>query len=109
MKNKPGVIAWPLHPAMRKVRIEAGRIWQEFGKECVCTSGLEGDHGDGSLHPYGCALDFRTRYFKKGVAKTVAAKLKERLGPDYYVKCEKDHIHVGYNKILEIWKNECMA
>jgi len=110
MKNKKGVIAWPLHPAMRKVKVEAGRVWEEFGQKCVITSGLEGEHGDGSLHPFGCALDFRTRFFKKGVPETVAKKLKKRLGPDYVVICHgKHHIHVGYNKILEIWNYEHMA
>ena len=111
MKNKKGVVAYPLHPAMRKVKVEAGRVWEEYGQKCVITSGLEGEHGDGSLHPFGCALDFRTRFFKKGVPATIEKKMRKRLGPDYYVKYEKKrkHIHVGYNKILEIWKNEHMA
>ena len=72
------------------------RVYNDIGAPCVCTSGLDGVHSEGSLHYQGRAWDFRTRDVKD-VAGLVA-KLKQALDPMYYdLELEKDHIHIEYD------------
>lgn len=100
MKTKPGVIIAGLKIEMRKVLMVADKIWKEHGQELVITSGLDGVHSPGSLHPYGYALDLRSRYFVKARCPLVVVDLKEQLGNDYDVIVHSTHIHVEYDAIL---------
>ena len=82
----------------------AEKLWKAYGEECVITSGDEivneqrrFVHSTGSLHYYGLALDFRTRYFKPGVIMKLARALRIEIGNDYDVVIEKTHIHVEYD------------
>lgn len=86
-----------LQPQMRKALIEANRIWEQFGEELVVTSALEGEHSAGSLHYYGYALDFRTRYFSEYEAARVFEHLCNALRSEYTVVHHTTHIHVQYN------------
>ena len=97
MKQKEGVILAGLDLKMRPALIHAGRIWRLFGQECVVTSGLEGEHSDGSLHYYGRAVDLRTRYFTDVQVAEVAKKLAEALGEEFDVVITKTHMHVEYH------------
>jgi hypothetical protein len=77
-------------------------IYKSFGQILVITSGTEGYDGDGvhksgSLHYSGYAFDCRTRYFDSARVQTVAKAIREKLGRDYDVLVEKDHIHVEYD------------
>ena len=106
MKIKTDVILSGLQLPMRKVLIEADKIWRDNGQELVITGGLDGVHSAGSVHYYGYALDLRTRYFtgseySPGSIEGIAAKLKEKLGSDYDVVVHKTHIHVEYDKIAK--------
>lgn len=96
MKIKEGAILSGLHPMMRRVLIEANQIWKEHGQELAVTSGLDGTHSAGSAHYYGCAVDLRTRYFSDAELASVMQELTKRLPTIYYIKLEKDHIHVHY-------------
>ena len=78
---------------MRPVLIAASKIWDELGEELVITSALEGQHSPGSLHFYGLALDFRTRYFSEYEAQQAFVRLTEAL-PDFIIVLEETHIHV---------------
>ncbi len=100
MKLKDGVSEIGLQLVMRKVKIAAGKIWKLYGQECVETSGTEGEHSDGSLHPFGYALDFRTNYFTSQQKHLAVLELRSALGLNYNVIEEPDHIHVEYDKIL---------
>ncbi len=111
MKIKSDVVMTGLQIPMRLVLIVADQIWKEYGQELVITSALDGTHSAGSLHYYGYALDFRTRYFTnmddsefKGLVNVerVAEKLREALGRDYNVIVHKSHIHVEYDKAKEM-------
>jgi hypothetical protein len=101
MKIKDGVIMAGLHPIMRKVLQEADAIWKRYGQELVVTSGLEGEHSAGSLHYYGRALDFRSRYFKdEDERREVCNALAHALFLDnncYNVVYHDTHIHVEYD------------
>jgi len=114
MKAKKGVILAGLRLPMRVVLKSANEVWMHHGKELVVTSALDGVHSAASYHPFGYALDFRTRYFrtrllKKDHAKIekVARELRSRIaynvGPleaaKYVVVVEKSHIHVQYNAV----------
>ena len=96
MKTKKGVILAGLHPVMRPVLVAAESTWRLLGRPegATITSGLDGVHSAGSLHPYGMALDFRTRYFSPDETASAAMRLRDKLGIDYQVVVEKDHIHV---------------
>lgn len=98
MKIKEGVSLIGLKIIMRKVLITADHIWQKYGQELVVTSGTDGEHSAGSLHYYGYALDFRTRYFTEEEVKKVSVELRKLLGSDYHVVEHSTHIHVEYDK-----------
>ncbi len=100
MKGKNGVVLLGLKLEMRKVLIEADKVWKAHGQELTITSGLDGIHSPGSLHPYGYALDLRTRYFDKAEYTTIAAELRAALGDKYDVIVHYTHIHIEYDEIL---------
>lgn len=95
---KDGVQLAGLDIKMRPVLIEADKIWRRYGQELVVTAGLDGTHSAGSLHYYGLATDFRTRYFTAQEKDVVFAELVESLGVEYDVIKETTHIHVEYDK-----------
>ena len=102
MIEADGVSTAGLQFEMRNVKVEAGRIWAEHGKKCVITAGTEYSpkHSDGSLHPFGYALDLRSNYFTEAVKELIAWKLRAALGKGYDVILEATHIHVEYDNIL---------
>lgn len=81
---------------MRPALIWAEEIWKENGQELVVTSATDGEHSAGSLHYYGYAVDFRSRYFSADVAAKVAKRLQRVLGSKYQVVLHSTHIHVEY-------------
>ncbi len=112
MKIKDGVIMQGLQLEMRFILIEADKIWKELGEELVITSALDGTHSAGSLHYYGYALDFRTRYFddvrvQSAYDKLVEFKKSEKaiyysesdypiLSNRFDIVKHKTHMHVEY-------------
>jgi hypothetical protein len=96
MKIKEGVDFKPEF-IMREVLINAEEIWKENGQELVVTSCRDGVHSAGSLHYYGLALDFRTRYFDDVNKQKVYKQLIKKLGDKYTVISENTHIHVQLN------------
>jgi hypothetical protein len=65
--------------------------------ELTITSGTDGKHMPGSKHYTGEALDIRTSNLTRTNRERVLVALKGRLGPQYDVVLEKDHIHVEYD------------
>jgi hypothetical protein len=101
MKIKEGVSLQGLHLEMRDVIVAADRIWHDYGRELVITSGTESTdaHWAGSLHFYGYALDLRTHYFNPGDKKEIAETLQATLGNNYKVIAETTHIHAHFKAI----------
>ena len=97
MKLKNGVSLYGLHPKMQVANGIAAVIYQEAGQELVVTAGLDGKHGDNSLHYKGRACDYRTWYFSDEQKKEVVQELARRLGDDYDVVLEATHIHCEYD------------
>ncbi len=104
MKTKQGVVLAGLQFPMRIVLIKAASIWEQNGQELVITSTLDGVHSPGSLHPYGYAVDLRTRYFERLVAIQVEFELQNALSVEYDVILHKTHIHVEYDLIIKEWR-----
>jgi hypothetical protein len=99
MKLKEGVQMAGLHPVMRPVLVHADKIWTQLGQELVVTSALDGEHKASSLHYFGYALDFRTRYFEekqKWQAFALLSSCMEKFDSDFSVLKEETHIHVEY-------------
>lgn len=98
MKIKEGASLQGLRICMRAALIAADQVWENLGQELVITSGTEGEHSAASLHYYGLALDFRTRYFDEGERHLAFNKLSLALaGENFTVVLEDTHIHVQYN------------
>ena len=74
-------------------------VWDfNSGLSPVITSAHDGTHMRKSLHYEGLALDLRTRYFRDKEDKIkFAQELRDRLGDDYDVVVERDHIHVEFD------------
>ena len=82
MLVKDDVVLAGLQPVMRPVLREANRIWEAHGEELVVTATRDGVHSAASWHPYGYALDLRTRFWTISEAIEVAQELKDAL-PEY--------------------------
>lgn len=68
------------------------------GGQLVITSANDGKHMKGSRHYSDDAFDLRIRnILPGGSAKAWVARMQERLGDDYDVVLEEDHIHVEYD------------
>jgi hypothetical protein len=102
MEIKEGVSLQGLRIPMRKVLIAADKIWKRHMQELVITSGTDGLHSPGSLHYYGYALDFRSRYFTDYEKQVVCEELEKELNsPVYRVINEKTHIHVEWRGLID--------
>ena len=74
----------------------------DLGIVVTITSGTDGKHMTGSKHYIGDALDFRTRDLSAAAVLDLIAALKERLGLDYKVLHEVDHIHVEFSPLVHL-------
>jgi hypothetical protein len=92
---KTGVVIKKLSAEMIRGLTIVEAVFAARGVECVITSGAEGEHMAGSLHPKGRALDLRSRDIKSPLA--TVKELKRQLGPSFDVILESDHIHMEYD------------
>jgi hypothetical protein len=94
MLIKAGVDISRLRPEIRKkLNLIANRVWAIEQKELVITSTYEGNHSEGSLHYANLAVDIRRA--KNG--NTVTSDLIGKLGDDYDIVLESNHIHIEYD------------
>ncbi len=96
---KPGVDVRGVQPEILLARIIAGEIFACYGVACIITSGSEGEHKVGSLHPKDQAIDLRIKHMDKRLWPVVAEALSKALGPQYDVilEAKKLHIHVEFD------------
>lgn len=72
----------------------ADQLWKEiFDEELVLRHVCNGRHSVGSLHYIGNAADLRTWGID---AELACVELRKRLGSEYDVILEDDHIHIEY-------------
>ena len=112
MKYKDGVIVGmtkmmgnnPVHLSATEEIMRAMTIADELsmkiaGKECVITSLLDGVHSKNSLHYTGNAFDLRVWIYTEKQKKAVLYQLRKKLGINYDVINETDHIHVEFDPL----------
>lgn len=94
MLIKAGVDISRLKREIRKALPVVDSVYASFDEEMVVTSTYEGNHGAGSLHYADEAFDTR-----KSLAfyQRIKMEIKKRLGNDYDVVIEQDHIHIEYD------------
>jgi len=66
-------------------------------REAIITSARDGAHMKNSLHYKGRAIDLRIYDMPMGVAQKVVTELKNKLGRNYDIVLEHDHIHLEYD------------
>lgn len=62
----------------------------------MITSVSDGKHSETSGHYAGAAFDCRVWFLSPEQVSTLSITIQNLLGPDFFVKVEKDHIHVGW-------------
>ena len=77
-----------LKPQMVLALVIVEKIYDRYGVDLVITSGCEGKHKTGSLHPLGLAVDVRKRDFAstlvvEAVVEEMQVKLNGRAGNQY--------------------------
>jgi hypothetical protein len=75
----------------------AAMVWDQITGKATITSGTDGKHMADSLHYSGNAIDLRCRDINPGMMPAYLAALKERLGPEFDIVLEEDHVHVEYD------------
>ncbi len=96
MNIKDGASVQGVQWQMFHAALVAEQVYKKFGAECVITAGTDGKHMEGSLHYKGCALDIRT-WNVAGRELQVKVELQQKLGKDYDVVLEKDHVHIEWD------------
>lgn len=94
---KPGVELLGLSPQATIALMAAVGAYADIaGAPVVLTSACDGQHSSASLHYVGHAVDLRTRDLAEGQADEIAVALGSRLGPQFDVVNEADHIHIEW-------------
>lgn len=104
MELKKGVKLAGLRPQIVVALLVAEALWREYKTALVVTSGSDGKHKVGSKHYSGDAVDLRVWNLPgydatdtSGSVKQIAAELGRRLGDEFDVVYEGDHLHVEYD------------
>ena len=87
-----------LRPEILFAIIVADGVWRDknLGRATI-TSGTDGKHSSGSKHYIGAAIDLRTMNLTNDQIQFAATELKERLGVEYDVVVEGDHLHLEHD------------
>lgn len=93
MRLKPGVRVLGLRPELLLALQIVEEVYEEFRQTFTITSIVEGTHSRASLHYTGCAADIR---LPVASAPAVVAAAKERLGDDFDLILESDHLHLEF-------------
>lgn len=91
---KAGVRIRGMSPEILLAAFIAHELFRERAETLTITSCTDGAHKSGSLHYTGCAVDLRLPVLNPTV---IVDALRSRLGPEYDVVLEADHIHVEYD------------
>lgn len=93
---KDGVRLVGLQPQLVLAVLVVDGVCRERAVACVVTSAVDSTHERGSLHYVGAAVDFRTRELQPAHLTAFRDDVAERLGPEYDVVLEADHLHVEW-------------
>lgn len=93
---KPGVKIDGIKPELLLAIIVAEEVYRLARRSLVITSVKDGKHMKGSLHYSGSALDLRIYPEGRVPPGQMAKEIQNRLGKDFDVILEPDHIHIEY-------------
>lgn len=95
MSIKPGVRVLGVRPeiVLALAIVKDAYVTRDQGAQFVVTSIMEGTHKRASLHYMGCAADLR---LPTQFAAEIVADAKARLGDDYDVILEGNHVHLEF-------------
>ena len=99
VRFKSGVSLFGLHSEILWAIDRARDVWSICAPGVdylTVTSGRGGAHSLRSFHFLGLAADLRTRDLTEVQKKETVAALKARLGDNFDVVLETDHLHVEY-------------
>lgn len=98
VRFKAGVNCYGLHPRIwSAIMLTASLVHQTAGKECVITSLCDGVHSPNSYHYLLGAFDARTRHLTEEEQEGVTQRLARKLGDQWDVVLESDHLHVEFD------------
>ncbi len=102
MRLKPGARIFGLRPEMVIALMVAEQVCQSQGYEVVITAGINGQHRRASYHYSGNGVDIRIENPRDPSKflpdpEKAAMEIQERLGRDYNVILEHDHIHIHFS------------
>lgn len=95
---KPGVNPRDLQLVMRQAILICDEVYREFKKKLTVTCTGDGSHSISSLHPWGFAIDIRTRIFTEK-QKTRAFLILEKRFKDslFQIIWHTTHFHIEYD------------
>lgn len=102
MSLKPGVRIQGVSAEIAFVMWIVAEVYRDNSVPLVVTSCVEGTHTRGSEHYQGNAVDLRTRDIPADKVAHMRDVLAQRLGADFQVILEGDHIHLGYRPLTPI-------
>lgn len=97
MSIKHGVRLEHMSPQAVLAACITASVLAKFNYDFVLTSGAEGVHKPGSLHPQGRAFDFRTSRIIDSARAHILGEVREALGPEFDVVVESTHGHVEWD------------
>ena len=104
IKIKNGADVRGLKDEIWDIVYETNKLYEQYGVDCVITSGLDGKHSKTSLHYLGYAVDIRIRNLKReGQAEYIVDKHKDLHDKLYDIILEKTHIHIEYDPRYYMW------
>ena len=95
---KKGVKLTGIKPEIVLAAHIVDQVYSQYGiQDCVITSALDGVHMKHSKHYSGEAFDFRTNNMAENIAVLITEVAQMRLGENYDVIFETNHIHCEYD------------
>lgn len=97
MRLKPGVRVRGVSPEALIAIMVAEGVHREHGEDMRITSITDGLHMSGSYHNTGEAVDIGLPVGVPHKAGEIRDEIAQRLGSDYDVILESDHIHIEHD------------
>lgn len=85
-----------MKPEIIPAIIIANEVYAAADHICIITSITDSAHKGASLHYSGCAIDLRTKHVPVEQHAALVSEISARLGPQFDVILEPDHIHIEF-------------